>query len=523
MKPATDEKGKKHFDYFIHFQGWNSSWDRDVDENLLLKDNEENRREQTALYQQTDEYRQRMERKKKRKLSDKIRTSTESNIGTWTPDTGGDITTSARARHSTASLDGGAYSPEEADTHYQRYSGRRSFTREHREDEADQSVNGEDDEGVEVEEEEEEMEQEGQQEHGDENLEDETGSPDRGEDAVEVPVINLPDTLKERLEGDMRSIRDGKMVRLPAQPNIVSLLEGFVRSFAISKLSNLEKINQKLQHKSQYRPTANSDKSEADRFEEVLNAIKISKEVAEGVRILIDFHLGNVLLYPQEREQFRQSSTIRPHMEIMERLVAAPQAPTVAPPPGAAATSTAAARSRKSTGAASSCDSIEEASVSAAAAAAKRNRGNSGARKKESECDGGGGGGIAQAKTQGSVGSAASVSSGTATPVHQGNVVSTPQVQYPQSKKSHQVLHELYSWKLVPEPVYFEEPVPASLVYGGIHLVRLMVRIPDIFARMRFTSAKLKLVLKYIDALVDYLNNQPDLFSDSCYSREKVA
>jgi hypothetical protein len=46
---------------------------RDVDENLLLKDNEENRREQTALYQQTDEYRQRMERKKKRKLSDKIR------------------------------------------------------------------------------------------------------------------------------------------------------------------------------------------------------------------------------------------------------------------------------------------------------------------------------------------------------------------------------------------------------------------------------------------------------------------
>ena len=46
---------------------------RDVEESLLLKDNEENRREQTALYQQTDEYRQRMDRKKKRKLSDKIR------------------------------------------------------------------------------------------------------------------------------------------------------------------------------------------------------------------------------------------------------------------------------------------------------------------------------------------------------------------------------------------------------------------------------------------------------------------
>ncbi len=91
------------------------------------------------------------------------------------------------------------------------------------------------------------------------------------------------------------------------------------------------------------------------------------------------------------------------------------------------------------------------------------------------------------------------------------------QVHYPQSKKSHQVLRELYSWKLVPESVYFEEPVPASLVYGGVHLVRLMVRIPDIFSRMRFSAAKLKLVMRYMEALVDYLNTQPDLFSDSSY------
>jgi male-specific lethal 3 len=28
VKAATDEKGRKQFEYFIHFQGWNSSWDR---------------------------------------------------------------------------------------------------------------------------------------------------------------------------------------------------------------------------------------------------------------------------------------------------------------------------------------------------------------------------------------------------------------------------------------------------------------------------------------------------------------
>jgi phosphoketolase len=46
--------------------------------------------------------------------------------------------------------------------------------------------------------------------------------------------------------------------------------------FWSSKLSNLEKINLKQQQKNQYR-LSNPDKSEADRFEEVLNAIKISK------------------------------------------------------------------------------------------------------------------------------------------------------------------------------------------------------------------------------------------------------
>ena len=35
------------------------------------------------------------------------------------------------------------------------------------------------------------------------------------------------------------------------------------------------------------------------------------------------------------------------------------------------------------------------------------------------------------------------------------------------------VYRELESWKLLPESVYFEEPAPLSLIYGGIHLARL--------------------------------------------------
>ena len=47
-------------------------------------------------------------------------------------------------------------------------------------------------------------------------------------------------------------------------------------AFGSSKLSSLEKVSQKQQQKNQYR-LSSADKPEADRFEEVLNAIKISK------------------------------------------------------------------------------------------------------------------------------------------------------------------------------------------------------------------------------------------------------
>ena len=125
--------------------------------------------------------------------------------------------------------------------------------------------------------------------------------------------------------------------------------------------------------------------------------------------------------------------------------------------------------------------------------------------KKESECE--------NPLVHGSAGSTASASSGAETPVLQ----SSNHTQYPQSKKSHQILRELYSWKLLPESVYFEEPVPASLIYGGVHLARLMVKIPDIFLKMRFKNKKLKFISKFIEFLVEYISSQTDIFSPAVY------
>lgn len=46
---TKDKRGRRVIEYLIHFQGWNSSWDRRVVENFVLKDTEENRQLQKSL------------------------------------------------------------------------------------------------------------------------------------------------------------------------------------------------------------------------------------------------------------------------------------------------------------------------------------------------------------------------------------------------------------------------------------------------------------------------------------------
>ena len=81
IQTNLDDKGRKQNEYLIHFQGWNSSWDRYVLEDLLLKDTEENRLLQQQLLVEAKELHEKLSKKKKmeRRLSEnKIRNSVDS-------------------------------------------------------------------------------------------------------------------------------------------------------------------------------------------------------------------------------------------------------------------------------------------------------------------------------------------------------------------------------------------------------------------------------------------------------------
>ena len=52
-----------------------------------------------------------------------------------------------------------------------------------------------------------------------------------------------------------------------------------------------------------------------------------------------------------------------------------------------------------------------------------------------------------------------------------------------------------------------------SCIYGPIHLLRLFVKMPEILGRMKIPQKRSKIIVKYVDSLIKYLESQPDLFN----------
>ncbi|GFS64155.1 male-specific lethal 3 homolog [Trichonephila inaurata madagascariensis] len=109
------------------------------------------------------------------------------------------------------------------------------------------------------------------------------------EDDIEKDVsINIPDVLKLQLEEDWREItKKNKLIKLPCQPNIITILEGFVKHLA-AKLLCASPPRIGTQHLS----------------EEVKHKLNLCKETMDGLRVYFDFTLPHLLLYCQEKKQY---------------------------------------------------------------------------------------------------------------------------------------------------------------------------------------------------------------------------
>ncbi|KAB0388969.1 hypothetical protein E2I00_001685, partial [Balaenoptera physalus] len=177
---GKDEKGRKIPEYLIHLNGWNRSWDRWAAEDHVLRDTDEN---------------QRLQHKLARKAVARLRS-----------------TGRKRRRCRLPGVD----------------SVLKSLPAEEKDENVENSVSSSSDDSSE------EMDEEISEESDIEEKTENQSCTQKKEMEERTITIEIPEVLKKKLEDDCYYInRRKRLVKLPCQTNIITILESYVKNFAI--------------------------------------------------------------------------------------------------------------------------------------------------------------------------------------------------------------------------------------------------------------------------------------------------
>lgn len=234
---GRDKRGRRIVEYLIHFQGWNSSWDRRVSEEMVLKDTPENRQLQKDL----------------------------------------------AAKSQLQFVSNGAYL-------YRK--DRRKRNSKGFESKKEEKMSRKDDPD--------------HQSSQDLDTESYSSSAESNAEPDDKVVLRLSDTLRDCLERDYVEVKmNAQLVKLPSKVTVVTVLENYVKHNAIKYICGTLKRDKLKRRNSQTKPDRDHI-VDPDKFSNNLN---ISKEVADGLRIYFDFTLKDFLLYAPEQKQYQELFT----------------------------------------------------------------------------------------------------------------------------------------------------------------------------------------------------------------------
>lgn len=239
MYEGRDKRGRRLMEYLIHFQGWNSSWDRRVGEELVLKNTPENRQLQ-------------------KDLAEKSQLQFVSN---------------------------GAYL-------YRRKRNSKGFESSSSSSKKEEKMSRKDDPD--------------HQSREDMDTESYSSSAESSAEAEDKVVLRLSDLLKEYLEQDYKEVKlNVKLTKLPAKVTVITVLENYVKHNTIKYICGTLKRDKLKRRNSQTKPDRDHT-IDPDKF---ANNLNICKEVADGLRIYFDFTLKDFLLYTPEQRQYDELFT----------------------------------------------------------------------------------------------------------------------------------------------------------------------------------------------------------------------
>ena len=231
---------------------------------------------------------------------------------------------------------------------------------------------------------------------------------------------------------------------------VIDVLEGFLRHFAAMKLTQHDRLHGRL---SASVSAAREKKLKAkDHLERVDNSVSVCKEVVESLRVIFDMYFEKILMYNNEKVNFKALTSKTP------TLIAALEN----------------TQDKTPSKIQMSINKLEDI-----------------------------------AKFGAESGQSSSVA---------GSGKSTPATSISSSFSSFSranSITNINSWKLLaaakPKTV---RPALASSICSPVHLLRLLVKMPLIISKMNMNVWKEKMILKYLEHLIDYLVNSEHFFTE---------
>ena len=307
-------------------------------------------------------------------------------------------------------------------------------------------------------------------------------------------------------------------MKVPCQTNIITILESYMKHFAINAAFS---ANERPRHYHAM-PHANMNVH----YIPAEKNVDLCKEMVDGLRITFDYTLPLVLLYPYERVQYKKVTSSKLFLPIKESTTnnnrnqeelfpsppllnpSTPQSTESQPNSGEPTTlkrrkaePEALQSLRRSTLRSANCDRLSKSSASPQPK--HRQQDMSASMPKL----------FLYLEQKTSVHSRSSLP----VPLTSNKEGSTVFAGF-EGRRTKEI-NEVLCWKLVPDSYPpGDQPPPPSYIYGAQHLLRLFVKLPEILGRMSFSEKNLKALLKHFDLFLRFLAEyHDDFFPESAY------
>ena len=316
--------------------------------------------------------------------------------------------------------------------------------------------------------------------------------------------------FRKHLDLDQHLIVSGTMlVELPAKQPVVTILEDFVRYYTIRQLFE---CGHQEQTKSRRRnSSAVRTEHKVRDYEQIRTNVELCKEVADGLRVYFDFTLQDYLLYPQEKPQAQivlAEDNLRSFTYIASRNLSVDMLAVKLDSPTADVHQPLSEHS-------------DQQSSSATSAEERRRRRLRSHKNEENEfvLDFGA---LQQstAQQQQQQGqhiqpSLAVEYGGDLSPF--GSSLNILRSIIPQnvtiSREAKEVLDDVFRWRILPS----NAPAEPSMIYGAVHLARLIVKLPEFLSATAMADDKLKLLLKFLDIFAEFIEEHEEWFGKQFY------